>query len=239
MSTYVLIHGAWHGAWCWERITPLLEEMGHQVHAVDLPAHGADQTPIDQVNVKVYTDKVCSVLDEMDEPVIMVGHSMGGIVISEAAEQRPEKVKSLVYVSAFLLKNDQSIDDLKHLDPEVAASSFVTSDGIAFSVKEDKIKPLFYSNTSNEDIERAVPLLQPENFLVVSSTKLNLSDRYNNIPRYFVECLLDAAIPHPFQRKMYTESPCKKVFTINTDHSPFYSAPEELTSILLSVNENI
>lgn len=237
MSTYVLIHGAWHGAWCWEKVIPLLEAEGNKVHAIDLPAHGADRTPIEQVNVKAYRDRVCSLLDEMDQPVILVGHSMGGIVISEAAEQRPDKVKSLVYVSAFLLKNNESINDLNHLEPEVIAKSFVTTDGVAFSVNDTGVKELFYGNTKDDDLERAKSLLRPENFVEVSSTKLNLTGRFGSITRYYVENLMDKAIPIEFQRRMYSESPCKKVFTIDTDHSPFYSAPEELASILLSVQE--
>jgi pimeloyl-ACP methyl ester carboxylesterase len=79
MSTYVLIHGAWHGAWCWGKVVPLLQEKGHRVYTIDLPSHGADQTPVAQVSLKAYTDRVCEVLDGLDEPAILVGHSMGGI----------------------------------------------------------------------------------------------------------------------------------------------------------------
>jgi pimeloyl-ACP methyl ester carboxylesterase len=102
MAAYVFIHGAWHGAWCWEKVTPLLEKAGHTVYAIDLPGHGSDQTPISQVSLKSYTDKVCSILDDAEESVYLVGHSMGGIVVSQSAEYRSEKVKALIYVSAFL-----------------------------------------------------------------------------------------------------------------------------------------
>jgi pimeloyl-ACP methyl ester carboxylesterase len=217
-------------------VTPLLAGQGHKVYAFDLPCHGEDQSPADQMTLEAYTRKVCTVLDEIEEPVILVGHSMGGVVISQSAELRPEKVKSLVYVSAFLLKHNESISDLHHLDPEVAASAFETNDGVSFGVKSDFVKPLFYNCTKDEDIERAKSLLKPESFLVVSSTKLQVSDRYERIPRYYVECLQDQAIPHAFQKKMYLESPCEKIFTIDTDHSPFYSTPEQLSSILLSIH---
>jgi pimeloyl-ACP methyl ester carboxylesterase len=237
MATYVFVHGAWHGAWCWEKVVPLLEEKGHKVHAIDLPGHGNDKTPIGEVGMCEFTDKVCSVINECEEPVILVGHSLGGVVISQSAEKVPERIKSLVYVSAFLLKNNQCIDDLNHVDPEVAATSFVTDDGVAFSIKNDVVKDLFYSNTSNEDLRRVKSLLQPENFLAVSSTKLSLSERFESVPRYYIECLEDRSIPHEFQRKMLEELPCEKVFTINTDHSPFYSAPEGLVSHLLSISE--
>lgn len=80
MSTFVLVHGSWHGAWCWERIVPMLEEAGHRVIVIDLPAHGTDHTPLIEVNLKSYTDCLSSVLDKEPEKVILVGHSMAGVV---------------------------------------------------------------------------------------------------------------------------------------------------------------
>jgi len=103
MSTYVLIHGAWHGAWCWKNIIPFLEKNGHKVVAPDLPGHGEDKRPIAEVTLQAYTDRVCQILDEQSEPVILVGHSMGGVVITQTAEYRPEKIKSL-----YLLSTGQS-----------------------------------------------------------------------------------------------------------------------------------
>ena len=99
MSTFVLIHGAWHGAWCWYKVTPLLQSRGHRVHTPDLPALGIDRTPLPSSSLQCYTDRVCKTLNACDEPVYLVGHSMGGLVISHAAEAMPQKVKMLVYLS--------------------------------------------------------------------------------------------------------------------------------------------
>ncbi len=92
MSTYVLVHGAWHGSWCWEKVVPLLEQAGHQVEALDLPGHGQDKTPIREITLAAYTNRVCETLDAQAEPVILVGHSLGGMVITQAAEERPAKI---------------------------------------------------------------------------------------------------------------------------------------------------
>lgn len=78
MSTFVLIHGAAHGGWCWYKVVPLLEKQGHTVLAPDLPSHGRDKTPLAAVTLQLYVDSVCKLLDEQQEPVILVGHSMGG-----------------------------------------------------------------------------------------------------------------------------------------------------------------
>jgi pimeloyl-ACP methyl ester carboxylesterase len=78
MSTYVLIHGAYQGAWCWKKIIPLIEKEGHKVVAPDLPGHGENKRPIAQINLQTYTDRLCEILDEQPDPVILVGHSLGG-----------------------------------------------------------------------------------------------------------------------------------------------------------------
>ena len=75
MSTFVLVHGAWHGAWCWEKVVPLLEGAGHEVVTLDLPGHGEDGTPALEVTMESYTDRVVGALDARSEPVVLVGHS--------------------------------------------------------------------------------------------------------------------------------------------------------------------
>jgi pimeloyl-ACP methyl ester carboxylesterase len=84
-----------------------MEKKGQKIVAPDLPGHGQDKKPIPEITLKAYTDRVCQVLDELSDPVILVGHSMGGVVITQAAEYRPGKIKKLVYVSGFLLQNGE------------------------------------------------------------------------------------------------------------------------------------
>jgi pimeloyl-ACP methyl ester carboxylesterase len=91
-----LVHGAWHGRWCWVKTIAELEGMGHTVVALDLPGLGEDQTPPAEITLQRYVDAVCDALGKEEEPVLLVGHSMGGIVVSEAAERLPEKIKRLV-----------------------------------------------------------------------------------------------------------------------------------------------
>ena len=99
MSTFVLVHGAWHGAWCWYKVAARLRQKGHTVLVPDLPGHGRDQTPINAVSMQSYAQRVADVIRTANEPVILVGHSMGGFVISAAAEQQPQTVAKLVYVA--------------------------------------------------------------------------------------------------------------------------------------------
>ncbi len=107
-TTYVMVHSAWLGGWAWYTVASLLEKQGHRVIAPDLPGHGKDKTPPAKVTLESYVKTVTDVLDSQGNPVVLVGHSLGGIVISQAAENRPDKVKSLVYLWAFLLPSGGS-----------------------------------------------------------------------------------------------------------------------------------
>ena len=241
MSTYVLVHGAWHGAWCWEKIVPLLERAGHRVLTLDLPGHGQDRTPTREVTLQAYTERVCRALDAAAEPVILVGHSMGGIVITEAAERRPEKVKTLVYVSAFLLRDGESLAQIASGDPEalVMPNLVVSEDQASATLRPEAIRDAFYGSCSPEDAARGQSLLVPQPLAPFQTPVHTTPARGGRVPRVYVECLRDRAITPPAQRKMHAALPCRKVITMDTDHSPFYSAPQELAGHLLAATEPI
>ncbi|MFQ5814705.1 MAG: alpha/beta fold hydrolase [Anaerolineae bacterium] len=237
MSTYVLIHGAWHGGWCWEKVVPLLEQAGHKVEALDLPGHGKDKTPIPEISLQAYADSVCRVLDAQSEPVVLVGHSMGGVVISQAAENRPEKIRTLVYVCAFLLRSGESLLQLAEGDTESSAlPNLITAEDESYiTVRDEAIKELFYGDCADEDVRRAKSLLVPQ-AAAPFATPVNTTDEdFGRIPRVYIQCLRDRAISPSLQKRMYTALPCHRVISMDTSHSPFLSAPEELARHLMSL----
>ena len=238
MSTYVLVHGAYHGAWCYAKVAPLLEAAGHTVIAVDLPGHGDNPVPREQINLAAYVDHVCRIVDAQAAPVILVGHSLGGITISQVAEERPDKIKTLVFLTAIMPKNGESRADVAARVAEnstVAQARVPTDDGLASTVRDDLIKPLFYADCSDEDIATAKANLVPQASELITA-KVRLSEaRYGSVPRVFIECLRDGAIPIEMQRQMVAALPCVKVMTLDTSHSPFFSAPQELADHLLSL----
>src|SRR5476649_1897062 len=111
MSAYVLIHGAWHGGWCWHKVVVRLRKAGHRASAPDLPSLGRDRTPLALVSLQTWTESVCRALDAEAEPVILVGHSRAGAVISQAAEAAPEKIRTLVYLAGYLLADGECVAD--------------------------------------------------------------------------------------------------------------------------------
>ncbi len=239
MSTFVLIHGSWHGAWCWYKVMPRLERAGHRVLAFDLPSLGRDKTPISEITPTTWADSVCQLLDAEEEPVVLVGHSRGGMIISQVAEARPSKVKTLVYLTAFLLMDGQSVLEAaqseSNADSKLLPNLIVNDDQGYATVREEAIQEAFYERCSYEDVVLARLLLQPEAMAPLGTPIHTTPENFGRIPRIYIECLSDKSLTPAFQKEMYSFVPCQKVISMETDHSPFFSEPEELVSHLISI----
>lgn len=236
-TTYVMVHSAWLGGWAWGHVASLLEKQGHSVVALDLPGHGKDKTPPPQVTLESYVKAVTDVLDTQRDPVILVGHSLGGIVISQAAENRPEKVKSLVYLCAFLLptggsfmKATEGVKGSMVLDNLVMAK-----DKTSVTIKEEVMHEAFAHDVPDDAFAQARPMIVPEPTAPLGTPISITVEKWGRIPRYYVECLADKAIPPAVQKAMYTAIPVQKVFSMNTSHAPNFSAPQELAEHLMAV----
>jgi len=234
MSTYLLIHGAWHGGWCWRKVVPLLEAKGHRVLAPDLPGHGNDATPTATVTLKSYTDRICEIASAQTEPVILAGHSMGGIAITQAAENCPQKTGALVYLCAFLPRNGDSLMTWASQDQESMVNPSTMhprADG-AVNFKLEYSREAFYGNCTDEDVEFAQSRLVAQFGAPFETPVETTVGRWGRIPRYYIECARDRALTLRLQQEMQKHSPCRQTFSIDTDHSPFLSAPERLADIL-------
>jgi len=237
MSTFVLIHGAAHGGWCWYKVVTALEKHGHTALAPDLPGHGKDKTPIADVTLQRYVDSVCALLDAQREPVILVGHSMGGRIITQVAEERPEHIKCLAYLTAAIPQNGESLTNNPDPDRESAslANMVVSPDQQSFIFRESVLKEIFYADCTEEDIVLAKLLLVPQPMAPVTTPVRTSAARWGRTPRIYIECLQDRAITPAHQKRLYTASPCQKVISMNTSHSPFFSAPGELAQHLMAL----
>ena len=237
MSTYILIHGSWHGGWCWDKVVPLLEKEGHKVEAPDLPGHGNDKTPLNEITLEAYTNRLTAILDAQSEAVILVGHSMGGAVISQTAESRPDKIKKLIYISAFLLENGESTFQYSLLDRDalLLPNLILSEDQSYVTVREDALKDVFYGDCSDEDVVRAKTLLGLEATAPCMTPIHTTPGNFGRIPRFYISCSRDRAITPEMQKQMCENLPCERVIQMDTSHSPFFSAPDELADHLLSL----
>ena len=114
MTTFVLVHPAWFGGWCWRKVSPVLRARGHEVFAPTLTglgerAHLASQ----KVGLEMHVEDVANVLEYEDlRQVILVGNSSGGMVITGVADRMPERIAHLVYLDAFVPEDGQSMLDI-------------------------------------------------------------------------------------------------------------------------------
>jgi len=237
MSTFLLIHSGWQGGYCWDRVKAILEANGHTVLAPDLPAHGDDHTPVEDVTLELYARATVDFASAADERVILVGHSMSGMSNAQAVEYAPEKFRAVVYVSAFLPSDGQCLFDLAAPDEDnmIQPNLIFSDDGLTMTVDPRVVREAVYADCSDEDIVSAGARARPEPAAPFATPVELTQERSGTVPRYFVECLQDRAISPKFQRQMYTDNHCVEVFSMNTSHSPYLSQPEELAEHLMSI----
>ena len=235
MTTFVLVHGAWHGGWCWHRIVANLQQAAHQVFAPDLKSLGVDRTPPGSVTLATWTGQIAALIQAQADPVVLVGHSRGGLVLSEVAERMPERIRTLVYVTAFLLENGRSLQDAAAADPEsrVPAAMVLAKDHQSAYIREDAVRDTFYGQCTDADVALARSLLVPEPLAPLATPIKITAARFGRVPRVYVECTGDKAITHSAQRRMQQSLPCRERYILDADHSPFFSRSEELSAVLL------
>jgi pimeloyl-ACP methyl ester carboxylesterase len=237
VSAYVLIAGAWHGGWCWHKVVTRLRKAGQRALALDLPSLGRDRTPLALVSLQTWTESVCQILDAETEPVVLVGHSRAGAVISQAAEARPAKIRALVYLAGYLLADGESVSQKAKQDREslVGPNMQLSPDRVSWTLRDAAVHDALYGGCADEDVVLAQSLLTPEAVAPLMTPIRVSEERFGRVPRVYIECLRDRAVSLSEQRKMVTAMPCREVISLDTDHSPFFSAPDELTQHLLAL----
>jgi len=226
-STFILIPGAWHGAWCWHKLIPLLEQAGARVVAPDLPSLGTLDDWAALVAGMVERDPGC----------VLVGHSRAGAVISRVAELAPGAIRTLVYLSAYLLPPDHSVADEARRDAGslVAPNMVPVKRGLTCTIRAEVLREAFYGECSDQDFEFARARLVPEPIRVLAAPVRVTQQNFGRVPRAYIETLRDRAVTLAAQRRMQSVLPCAPVFTLDTDHSPFLSQPGALGRILISI----
>jgi pimeloyl-ACP methyl ester carboxylesterase len=236
VARFVLVHGAFSGAWVWEPVTGELEAAGHRVETLDLPGSGDDPTPLGEVTLDAYAERICGVLARDPEPAVLVGHSMGGVAITQAAGRARKRIALLVYVAAFLPSDGQSLVELTQLPEgegdQVQANMVVDGDPPAATLSGEGARIACYGNCNDEQVEWALEHMGPQPVAAFVEPVRIADPTANVIPCAYVICSRDQAIPPPLQRRMVRERGCDAVIEIDTDHSPWLSATAELVAAL-------
>jgi len=236
MARFVLVHGAFGGAWSWEPVVGPLEAAGHTVETLDLPGGGDDRTPVEDVTLDSCAERVCEQLRGRDEPAVLVGYSMGGVVVTQAASDCPERVASLIYVAAFMPGNGQSLLDLAHLpegaDDMVQANVVVEGEPPVGTMPPEAAKEAVFNCCTPEQQTAAVARQRPQPVAPFATPVAIDEAVLAAIPRSYVFTAQDRAIPPALQRRMIAEHPCRRVIELDTDHAPYLSATDDLVGAL-------
>ncbi|ODU69503.1 MAG: hypothetical protein ABT11_12155 [Novosphingobium sp. SCN 66-18] len=241
MAGFVLIHGSWHGGWCFDPVAEILRARGHAVLAPTLPGMGGTAEELAAVTLEGWADfalEHCRRLRaEIGGPVVLAGHSRGGLVVSTAAERDPQAMDALVYICAMMLPTGLSRAEFKKLEgPNPAFDAIISPvhGGVGTVVDPAAAGAVFAQVSPPDLVAAALPRLIAEPH-GPRSEKLTLTpERWGRLPRTYVECTQDRTIPIDSQRKMQQFSPGARVVTLDADHSPYLSRPVELADALES-----
>jgi pimeloyl-ACP methyl ester carboxylesterase len=221
MATIVLVHGAWHGSWCWERVVPLLEWRGFKVRTVDLPSVGAQ--PGSTTDLSADAASVERVIAGISGPVVLCGHSYGGMVISRV---EAKSVARLVYVCAFMPAEGQSLVAIGGGKP---APWIQVLDGGLMQPDPAKADTVFYTDCNEETRRWAKGKLRPQT--VTTMMEPVQHPAWRNAPSTYVVCANDQALFANIQRTVFVPRATEAV-ELQADHSPFLSQPAALADVL-------
>ncbi|CAL5204197.1 unnamed protein product [Lathyrus oleraceus] len=245
---FVFVHGISGGSWCWYKISCLMENSGYKVSCIDLKSGGIDQSHADSVlTFDDYNKPLIDFLSDLpdNEKVILVGHSAGGLSITEACHKFPNKIRLAVYVAATMLKFGYSTDqDLKDGVPDLSEFGDVYELGFGLGqdkpptsalIKKQLQRKILYPLTPHEDSTLAAMLLRPGPLLALTSAKFRGNVEVEKVGRVYIRTKQDNVIKPKQQEAMINRWPPSSVYELDSDHSPFFSAPFLLFGLLIKV----
>ncbi|MGC0367418.1 pimeloyl-ACP methyl ester carboxylesterase [Rhodococcus sp. 27YEA15] len=223
---FVLVHGSWMGSWCWDALADRLRSRGHVVDTPDLPGRSRTAaTP--PFTLDDYAAVVEACVRAADRPVILLGHSFGGIVATQAAERVSDDVHTLVYLAAFVPRPGAGLAELASI-PEFASSlalKHAVNDAVegTQTLPADVAPQVLFNQVATPLAERLSARLVPESLGPLTSTPVVTAAGAGSVDRVYIECTHDHAIPLNAQRAMAAAAGINAVSTIDSDHSPFVS----------------
>lgn len=236
MKNYLLIHGAWGAAWEFNKVTELLSNDGHNVVALDLPGHGENKANIADVNMNAYVQTVVKAINDLGEDVILVGHSLAGAVISQVAQIIPEKIESLIYVAAMLLKDGESPLSVMQNDAggELLPNTLFSEDGSYATISEETVRNVLLNDVDDEAyLNSIVPRFLFKQATEPFMAKAQLTEeKYGSVEKHYIKASIDKVITPAAQEKMLNNWQVDNVFTLESGHFPLTSIPEKLVEII-------
>jgi pimeloyl-ACP methyl ester carboxylesterase len=223
MNRYVLLHGSWHGAWCWYKVAPRLRSFG-EVIVPDLPGRrGTTWVTLGRM-VRAVARHL-----RADAPTTIVVHSRYGIVATALAERYPERVKRVIYLASFLLPSGERVSDHFARDTDSYIRPFVHVNrlGLSDRLDPDAYVEGLYADCPDEDVQLARALLCREPSLPALARVRITHDR---VPKAYIRLLRDRAVSLSLQDRLIAASKLDRVESIDASHSAYFSRPDELVA---------
>jgi len=239
IMTAVLIHGAWAGDWVWEAITPYLEDQGFRVMAPDLPGCGKRLGNPAEASLDQCVAELEEMLQQVEGPLLLVGHSGGGAVATQLAEAISERVVGVAFLAGMMLPSGtgfgEIVRDMLAQHPEASGiGPFLTwEDGGRVSrVPADAIRQIFLQDVSDSIAAKAIPRFTSQAERSRALVPHWTEARFGKLPRLYIEAKQDRSVILPVQRRMQQLVPGTTVVSLDTGHVPQVAAPGPVADAL-------
>ena len=230
----LLVHGAFENDQIWGHVTAKLQADGYKVATVDLPGRPGNPATPDKVSLDLYGKTVVAALGKFHRPAVVVGHSFGGIVIADAAERAPAKIKTLVFLAAYLPKDGDSLVSMANQDTDAKIGPHLQikkDQGIAsieYSARAD-----LFANGAPEGLRKAIPDLILDEPLAPLATPVHVTAaNFGKVDKVYIHTAFDQVISPSYQAKMVADTPVRAQYALQTGHTPFLTDPDGLAKAI-------
>lgn len=230
---YVLVHGSWQGGWCWKLLAEELLRRGHQVSCPDLPGHGFSSVPLSEVTYASYYQSLVNEILRVDEPVVLVAHSMSGILAAPLLDQYPERISHLFLIAAYVAQNGKSLLDLALAGGPSEIPKILLNDEENKTQRLElrNAKEALYHDCTEEAADWAISQLQAQPTIPLMTPVPWKDSGKTRDKRTYLFCEEDRDV-HPLtQSKVLDDYPCK-VVRLKSGHFPFISQPRQVADII-------
>lgn len=236
-NTYVLVHGAWQAPYVWDAVRNDLTSRGNKVIVVELPGHGNDATPTHTLSLDVYRDKVIKELSTIEGKVILVGHSMGGMVVTEVSEKIPAKISKLVYIGAFVPQSGQALVDITDPESQLGGSLIPSQDQLTIDVNQEHLVGLFIPDGSEQAKQSVLDHYRAEPAIPFTNKVTITKEYFGSVEKVYIKTLRDIVISPGLQNKMIEAAGIRTVYEVDASHSPFLSQPKQVAELLQKIGQ--
>lgn len=234
MTALLLVHGGFLDRHCWDLALPFLKDQGLDAHTVSMPGNGPDTISAFSATMAKNAKAICDKVAAIGGPVVLLGHSMGGYSISAAAEMCPQSISQMIYLSGWV--PDQAGLSMYKMDKKYAKiiKGPLVDPAVDWKLLRGVIEanpdtcPQFLCHTASpEGLRFLRSNLHPQPIRPGLSKVAWSAERMGAIPKTYIECAEDCAIPLAGQRHFQNNATFENIVSLNSDHCPFISAPEK------------